>query len=183
MKRASPSSPSTSTIRNRAPMARSLRWAPSMTFRPGKFHGTSWDFYGGDVNRDTQWTAGYIFRTQIRRYALLPAVRPLSRCRYELQKRHSYGLQADNRTLTRYSIYSDESSTSCPIDNQLRADFETGPFQHTVLTGLDYWHLSSDVEVGYGSAPDLDIFNPDNNQTIPAGVGSLTPLFSLKKQR
>ncbi len=74
---------------------------------------------------------------------------------------YSYGLQADNRTLTRYLIYSDESSTSYSIDNQLQADFETGPFQHTVLAGLDYWHFSSDVEVGYGSAPDLDIFNSD----------------------
>lgn len=130
------------------------------------------DFYDGDVNWEefdrTQWAAGYIFEHKFGdTFSFRQNVRYLD-VDMNYKSVYSYGLQADNRTLTRYSIYSDESSTSYSIDNQLQADFETGPFQHTVLAGLDYWHLSSDVEVGYGSAPDLDIFNPDNNQTIPA---------------
>ena len=129
------------------------------------------DFYDGDVNWEAfdrrQWTAGYEFQHSFDDvFTFKQNVRYL-RTLVDYKSVYSTSLQSDNRTLNRASIYSDEDSRSIAIDNQLQARFETGALEHTVLAGLDYWTLNSDVEVGYGTAPTLDVFNPNNDQTIP----------------
>ena len=88
---------------------------------------------------------------------------------------YSAGLEADDRTLDRASIFSDESSDAFTVDNQLIAQFDTGPFAHHVLFGVDYQKLDSHVKVGYGSAPPIDIFAPDNDQ----GIAMPPPYFDV----
>ncbi|MCF3642564.1 TonB-dependent siderophore receptor [Rhizobium sp. TRM95111] len=47
------------------------------------------------------------------------------------------------------------------IDNQLEAEFDAGPAQHTVLAGLDYRYRSRDYKWGFGAAPGLDLTDPE----------------------
>ncbi len=115
-----------------------------------------------------QWTLGYLFEHEFDDVFTFRQNARYLRTLVDYKSVYASGLQADNRTMDRGSIYSDEDSISYAVDNQLQARFRTGAVSHTVLAGLDYWDLNSDAEIGYGTAPTLDIFNPDNNQTIPA---------------
>lgn len=129
------------------------------------------DFYDGDVNWEefdrTQWSAGYILEHEFDEVFTFRQNLRYLETKVDYKSIYSTGLQADNRTLNRASIYSDEDSSSYAIDNQLQARFGTGAVKHTVLAGLDRWDMNSDVAVGYGAAPTLDIFNPDYNQGAP----------------
>lgn len=46
------------------------------------------------------------------------------------------------------------------IDNQLQADFATGPAEHTLLAGLDFRYRTRDYTWGRTSAPSLDLNDP-----------------------
>ena len=63
------------------------------------------------------------------------------------------------------------------IDNQLEAKFDTGPFAHTMLFGLDYTYLTSSFGYGLDWVPnpayDLDITNPRY------GVSGPTPDYNF----
>ena len=138
------------------------------------------DFYDGDVNWEEfdrkQWTVGYLFEHEFDEVFTFRQNARYLETKLNYKSVYSTGLQPDNRTLNRASIYSDESGTSYAIDNQLQARFETGIVEHTLLAGLDRWSLNSNAEIGYGGAPTIDIFNPDNSQTIPA----IPPFYNLK---
>ncbi|WP_417320143.1 TonB-dependent siderophore receptor [Emcibacter sp.] len=88
---------------------------------------------------------------------------------------YSGGLAPDNRTLYRASIYSEETLDSFVVDTQVLGQFTAGAVEHNFITGLDYQNLDSTADVGYGSAPTLDIFNPDNNQ----GIGPVPQYYDL----
>ena len=59
------------------------------------------------------------------------------------------------------------------IDNQLVGTFATGPLEHTLLAGLDYSRSTLRNANAMGTAPPLDIFNPDYTVAIPA-LGAFT---------
>ncbi|HET7371054.1 MAG TPA: TonB-dependent siderophore receptor [Gammaproteobacteria bacterium] len=46
------------------------------------------------------------------------------------------------------------------IDNHVRADFTTGSVLHTVLVGLDYQHRRNEAEWAFGTASNLNAFDP-----------------------
>ncbi len=69
------------------------------------------------------------------------------------------GLQADMRTLNRQVLSAPESAKNLTIDNQLETKFQTGAFKHTLLTGLDYRWGSSRIDMGFGSAPPIDLYD------------------------
>jgi len=79
---------------------------------------------------------------------------------------YARALLPDNRTLTRASIYSDEWANALTVDTQLSGEFATGPLAHTLLVGLDWQQQRADVVGGYGTAPDLDIFDPVYGQKV-----------------
>lgn len=141
------------------------------------------DFYDGDVNWEefdrTQWTVGYELA-----HAIDPTFTFRQNARFletaiDYRSVYARALLPDDRTLLRASIYSDERSRSIAIDNRLEARFTTGALSHTVLFGLDYWDMYSEAEIGYGSAPSLDIFNPDNDQ----GIGPIAPTRDFEFDR
>ncbi|MGO1070315.1 TonB-dependent siderophore receptor [Lysobacter sp. CA199] len=73
----------------------------------------------------------------------------------------AFGLQADQRTLTRYYFPLEETSKSFAVDNNVELKFDTGAWQHTLLAGVDYRRLESDYASAFAfGAPSLDIFNP-----------------------
>ncbi|MBB4066637.1 TonB-dependent siderophore receptor [Gellertiella hungarica] len=67
---------------------------------------------------------------------------------------------ADPRYLDSSAGSFSESLVAYSIDNQLEAEFDTGPAAHTVLAGIDVTRLNWNSKNGYGVAPPLDTLNP-----------------------
>jgi iron complex outermembrane receptor protein len=77
------------------------------------------------------------------------------------------GVAADDRTLQRQAYMAKENLNTVTLDNQLQADFVTGPLQHTAILGLDYQYKKWDNFTRFGAAPALDLLNPVYGQLIP----------------
>jgi iron complex outermembrane receptor protein len=73
---------------------------------------------------------------------------------------------ASNRYLNRLTSASLEHVDSLSVDNQAEAHFHTGPFEHTVLFGVDYQVAMSDRRLASGKATALDITAPVYGSTI-----------------
>jgi iron complex outermembrane receptor protein len=79
---------------------------------------------------------------------------------------------ADYRTVARYaSLYLDNADTFT-LDNQVQADFDTGPVRHQVLAGVDYRNISGGRKRGISEPPNdpanLDVYSPVYGQPFPA---------------
>ncbi|OZI71910.1 TonB-dependent siderophore receptor [Bordetella genomosp. 12] len=68
----------------------------------------------------------------------------------------------------------DETMANFAMDNQLQADFKTGPLAHTVLVGLDYNRVHADARRDTGSAPALNPYNPVYGIDVPTPS---TPIY------
>ncbi len=70
-------------------------------------------------------------------------------------------LAADNHTINRYALTTDEQTSGVTSDLQAQADFDTGSVAHTALMGFDYKYSdSSQVRLYGASAPSIDYLNP-----------------------
>ncbi|HEY4250530.1 MAG TPA: TonB-dependent siderophore receptor [Roseomonas sp.] len=90
-------------------------------------------------------------------------------------------LLADQRTLTRNAYSSDENLNTLAIDTRAQARFATWMLDHTVLLGVDYQHSNWRNLTRFGTAPSLDIVNPDYHM---AALGRFLPppLFQNARQ-
>ncbi len=80
------------------------------------------------------------------------------------------GLDASDpaqRSLTRFSFSALTDTKVLSIDNHAQATFSTGAAAHTLLIGLDYQSLDFDEQLGFDSAPSLDLYNPVYGAIIP----------------
>ena len=66
---------------------------------------------------------------------------------------------------TAWGLY--EEMQSVTTDTRLVSKFDTGAVSHTLLTGLDYAYLEYDVEHSMGTAPSIDMNNPNYSQNVP----------------
>jgi iron complex outermembrane recepter protein len=73
-------------------------------------------------------------------------------------------LGADQHTLSRNAYSSQENLNTVALDNRLEGHVRTGPLTHDLLFGLDYQYSNWHNFTRFGSAPSLDILNPNNNQ-------------------
>ncbi|HEX2884814.1 TonB-dependent siderophore receptor [Vineibacter terrae] len=69
-------------------------------------------------------------------------------------------LLADNRTLNRAAFGIKAGAQSAAADNQAQLTFDTGPMKHVAVVGLDFRYEMSTYDVGRGTAPPIDIYNP-----------------------
>ncbi|WP_455925903.1 TonB-dependent siderophore receptor [Pseudomonas putida] len=60
----------------------------------------------------------------------------------------------------------DQHMDTFALDNQLEADFQTGPLAHKLLMGVDYTWQDADITRWRIRAPDLNIYNPVYGQSI-----------------
>ncbi|NGO55724.1 TonB-dependent siderophore receptor [Mesorhizobium camelthorni] len=78
------------------------------------------------------------------------------------------GLEPDGRTYNRYADLGMSTFGNFAIDNQMQAEFDTGPLAHLLLAGVDYQYTDySD----YGASADIgpiDIFDPVYGSPISA---------------
>jgi len=77
------------------------------------------------------------------------------------------GLQADLRTLNRFSFTADAETDGITLDTQAEADLGAGLVRHRLLIGLDYQDHDFEETQGFGVADPIDIFNPVYGAPIP----------------
>jgi iron complex outermembrane receptor protein len=135
------------------------------------------DYYDGDANFEESdrksYSLGYVLDHRFN--DTFKASQSLRWTRSEARYRSIYGAMTNNYGYTdktylyqqRASIATDVDVGALTLDNNLQARFDTGAFAHTVLLGLDYQHVKTDTLSGFGTAPALDVMNPDNHQHIP----------------
>lgn len=88
-------------------------------------------------------------------------------------------LAADGRTLTRRDSWRSLPARDASLQAEVEGKLRTGSLAHTVLAGVETWHLSAAQNIRYSSLASqpfaIDIHNPVYNQP----VGNLTPGFDL----
>ncbi|WP_447922695.1 TonB-dependent siderophore receptor [Achromobacter aegrifaciens] len=136
------------------------------------------DYYDGDANFEKSdrksYSLGYVLDHRFN--DTFKASQSLRWTRSEAQYRSIYGAMTNNYGYTdktyryqqRASIATDVDVGALTLDNNLQARFNTGRFNHNVLLGFDYQHVKTDTLSGFGTAPALDVLNPNNHQNIPA---------------
>ena len=87
----------------------------------------------------------------------------------------STGLQADQRTLNRYTLWSKEKLHAINVDTHLLGKVRTGDVAHQLLLGLDLQHDRWQQTQGFGRAPALDYLNPNYQQPITRPAASTSP--------
>ena len=70
-------------------------------------------------------------------------------------------------TLRRTAGEADEHLTAIVLDNHAQFDFNTGEIGHTVLAGIGWQKRDTRAQERYGSATNLDPFNPDYYESEP----------------
>ncbi|RWR00472.1 ferrichrome transporter [[Pantoea] beijingensis] len=84
-----------------------------------------------------------------------------------------------NHYLSRSTIVSREKLNAFALDNQLESKFETGEASHTLLAGVDYQRTRNDVSALFGSAPALDLYDPQfDDFDFPSAPG-----YQLNRQQ
>jgi iron complex outermembrane receptor protein len=88
-------------------------------------------------------------------------------------------LNADGRTVSRYTFAGKVYRNTDEVDNQLHLKGDTGPVNHHLIAGVDYSQDRYVFNYGIGTASDLDIYNPDYGGTyvkpaIDSGSTTLT---------
>jgi len=135
------------------------------------------DFYDGDPNFEafnrTQASIGYLAEHRFNDVFAVHQNLRYTRVESNYESVYGNGLGADDRTLTRATAASLESTDGFVVDNQISAHFDTGVLTHDILVGLDYQHAMSKVQTGFGAAPNLDIFAPVYGQPI------VNPLYDM----
>lgn len=90
-------------------------------------------------------------------------------------------LDADERTLYRYPYSLRETLDRFAADTALEAKFQTGPVEHYLVGGVDYYSTESDQDnqqINYadfpGSYPALDLFSPNYGRPLPTALVNAT---------
>ncbi|MEW5422941.1 TonB-dependent siderophore receptor [Amorphus sp. 3PC139-8] len=134
-------------------------------------------FRSGDPSFDrqerTQYSAGYNFEHRFSDALKFRQNGRFTRVEGDYAILVVGNLQADQHTIDRSAYTAVESTNTFSVDTNLQGKLSTGPFEHTILGGVDYQLLNSDRVDGFGSAPPIDYLNPIYNQTIPATVAFL----------
>jgi iron complex outermembrane receptor protein len=100
--------------------------------------------------------------------------------RFKLDYQHVYSNDFVSPTVvSRGSLVSRTSGHATTVDNQLEGRFITGPVQHKVLLGFDAQRASGVEDLGFGTAPNLDVTNP----VYGLPVGPVTTDRSNSNQR
>ncbi|WP_246362339.1 MULTISPECIES: TonB-dependent siderophore receptor [Halomonadaceae] len=125
-------------------------------------------FWSGDEDFDKldqeQWALGYEFN-----HRWSDQLQLQQNVRYGQVDTTNQYLSAgtlSGTTLSRSSVGLYEEMESLSADTRLMATFDQGKVEHQVMLGADYAYLENDVIYAGGSAPSIDIDNPDYSQPV-----------------
>ena len=140
------------------------------------------NFFVGEPNWDRfvreQWAVGYAFEHRFNEtWQFRQNLRYMAVDNYWQSHRSEGFIPPDLENLPRSAYSQNTDARTFTIDNQLQADFGTGPLQHKVLFGLDYFRTSGNNDFRYASPVEpqpINVFNPVYNGSVP-------PLVPLNK--
>ncbi|MGQ0684689.1 TonB-dependent siderophore receptor [Bradyrhizobium sp.] len=81
-----------------------------------------------------------------------------------------------NRLVTRTYNYVKANAANIALDNQLQADFATGPLTHKVLFGVDYFDLWANTDYRSAGIASIDAYAPVYGTPVPS-FASLPPFI------
>lgn len=149
------------------------------------------DTYAGDINWETYerevTMAGYKINHEFGHgLTFLHNARYTDATAYQ-ENTYNTGLAGDDRTLGRRAYLTDESSQGLAVDNQLSALFDTGAVEHSLLLGVDYLQLTSNVRYEDAAAPSIDLYDPNHDQIDPDSLdfaaSGYSSDFDISKQQ
>lgn len=123
------------------------------------------DFYIGDDSFDEsineKTSAGYLFEHRFDEVWSVRQNLRFSHYRHHSQEIAFNGWTDDSqRTASRYAELRQGDGNLFTVDNQVQAQFATGPVNHTLLAGVDYSRFTYEQQQGYGMATNIDVFAP-----------------------
>ncbi|WP_213989432.1 TonB-dependent siderophore receptor [Sodalis sp. dw_96] len=117
---------------------------------------------GFDSHSRTQFSVGYEFEHRLNDVFTLRQNTHYSYVKDDLDNVFSNGfVSGSDDTVNRYAFFNNEHAKVFTIDNQVLADFATGPVSHSLLTGVDFQRILYRETVGLGAASTLNVFSPD----------------------
>lgn len=91
---------------------------------------------------------------------------------------NTYGgsINSDRETYTRYAWKSNLEERTVGLDSRVIGHIDTGPFQHTLVSGVDYRNVNQSRDMAYDFTPvqSINIWNPVYNVVHP-NYGSNSP--------
>jgi iron complex outermembrane receptor protein len=125
-----------------------------------------------------QYSIGYLFEHRPTGTWTLRQNLRYDRLDLDYETLFGFGLQADQRTLNRFSFVAKPDTNAFALDSQAQGQFTTGPLRHTLLFGLDYQLYGLNNRSGFAfDAPPIDLFNPVYGQPVTR------PPFTTKTKR
>jgi iron complex outermembrane receptor protein len=136
--------------------------AAGTAYANGSYANIPYDFNVGDPDFDSferrTSRLGYEFEHEFNDY--LTFRQNLRYTHIESEHIGLSGRSISGTTITRLASHLQEDVDTFVVDNQLQADFDTGPLAHTLLFGFDYQYADADRLMGTGSASSIDYLNP-----------------------
>jgi len=88
---------------------------------------------------------------------------------YDWQQHYGIGTVAgsNGRLLSRLPYRQNVTAEAFQVDTQGETRFNTGPFNHTLLTGIDYAHSLNTNRFAPGAVDTIDLYNPVYKSTTP----------------
>lgn len=83
--------------------------------------------------------------------------------------------------LGRGTVVDNERLQNFSVDTQLQSNFATGDLDHTLLTGVDFMRMRNDINATFGTAPVLDLYNPQTLQDFDFGSAAPYQLNETKQ--
>ena len=146
----------------------------SLTKSSARFGRISRSTYLGEPSIDDytedQWQIGYAFAHRFNSVFQFRQNVRYSETDQNIVAMRAAGVQADMETINRSINAVKAGADGLAIDNQVQADFGTGPLQHRVLAGLDYQHVasSSGFWVNSTGVPTINAYHPSYGATVPS---------------
>lgn len=136
--------------------------AAGTAYANGSYPDIPYDFNVGDPDFDSferrTTRMGYEFEHELNDY--LTFRQNLRYMHVESEHIGLSGRSMSGTTIARLASHLEEEVDAFVVDNQVQADFDTGPLAHTLLFGLDYQYADADRLMGTGPAPSIDYLDP-----------------------
>jgi len=145
-----------------------------LTQKSARYGRISRDTYLGEPDIDDyhqdQWTIGYEFEHRFNNVFQFRQNMRYARSDQYISAMRAAGVQDNMEWINRSANGVVANVAGLTLDNQLQADFGTGPLQHKVLAGVDYQHIdsSSNFFVNFGASP-INAYHPvyGTNTALP----------------
>ncbi|RED33296.1 iron complex outermembrane receptor protein [Rhodopseudomonas thermotolerans] len=152
-----------------------------LSLRPGAFGRVPYSRYLGEPGRDgytlDQFSVGYAFEHRFDNNLQFRSNLRYFDVSQDLAGVRAEGLLADDRTVPRSYNYVKSSAKNLALDNQIQADFATGPLLHKVLAGFDYQRQDSNSDYRFTMIGSIDAFAPAYGGFVPPAA-SVAPFIA-----